>query len=236
MTRSDDELLHDALLEDAGRAAPPADGFDAVRAEAARRTRRRRWLVAGSAGGIAAVIALVVGIAVASDDDPSTVELTPPETTSSAPSTTTSTTVPESTTIAPETTTTLEVVPTTPPTDTLPPPSGFAGLTEFRTIFLDRLGPPFHTQADSPHTYVDALVAALRAEPIEGRRDALGVVNAVQGNRAQVEVRVIGFADDSVGGEDYRLHLLQEPGQRWSLVAAEVRSLCIRGSDGTLCV
>ncbi|MGH8977387.1 MAG: hypothetical protein ACRDV7_04870, partial [Acidimicrobiia bacterium] len=66
---------------------------------------------------------------------------------------------------------------------------------------------------------------------------AQGVVNSVQGNRARVEVRVLGVADDAHDGYDYRLYLLQEqPGGPWKVVAAESRGLCSRAFDGTFCV
>ena len=59
----------------------------------------------------------------------------------------------------------------------------------------------------------------------------------MQGNRAQVEVRVLGVASDSHAGFDYRLYLLQEtPGGRWKVVGAEQRDLCSRGYDGSVCV
>jgi hypothetical protein len=237
MTRSDDELLRDALREDAGGALPPADGFDAVRATAESRARRRRWQVGLVAGSAAAAIALVVGVVVANDDDRSSVELTPPPSSSSSTSTSSSTTTAPTTTTS--TTSTTAPTPTTPPitTGTLPPPAGFAGFTDFRTVPVGSLDAMFTEPAASPPAKVDALAAALAAEPIEGRRTAEGVVNSVQGNRAQIEVRVIGYADDSIGGRDYRLYLLQEqPGGPWIVVGAEERDLCSRGFDGTFCV
>ena len=62
-------------------------------------------------------------------------------------------------------------------------------------------------------------------------------MNSIQGNRAQVEVRVLGVTSDSHAGFDYRLYLLQEqPGGPWKVVAAEVRDLCSRAFDGSVCV
>ena len=89
----------------------------------------------------------------------------------------------------------------------------------------------------SPQAKVDELVAFLRDEPIEGRKGAEGVVNSIQGNRATVEVRVLGVASDSHAGFDYRLYLLQEtPGGPWKVVSAELRDLCSRAFDGSVCV
>jgi hypothetical protein len=141
---------------------------------------------------------------------------------------------PTSTTTAPAPTTTTVPVVTT---GTLPPPDEFAGHTEWRSVDLSTLGATFLASASSPQAKVDAMVAAFRAEAgfIEGRRDVLGIVTTVTGNRAQIEVRVIGFADDSVGGSDYRLYLLQEhDGEPWIVVAMEQRDLCLRGvAEGT---
>jgi hypothetical protein len=157
---------------------------------------------------------------------------TPTEVDQSMMSSTTAPTASSTTTTAP-TTTTIPIV----TTGTLPPPDGFAGYTDWRRVDLSTLGETFLAGAASPQAKVDAMVAAFRAEAefIEGRRDVLGFVTTVSGNRAQVEVRVIGFADDSVGGSDYRLYLLQEQdGEPWIVVAMEQRDLCLRGvAEGT---
>jgi hypothetical protein len=157
---------------------------------------------------------------------------TPAEDDSSAVSHTTVPTTSTTTTTA-STTTTMPVV----TTGALPQPDGFAGSTDWRPVDLSTLGETFLAGAPSPQAKADAMVAAFRAEAafIEGRRDVLGFVTAVAGNRAQIEVRVIGFADDSVGGSDYRVYLLQEQaGEPWIVVAMEQRDLCLRGvAEGT---
>jgi hypothetical protein len=143
----------------------------------------------------------------------------------SAPTTTASTT-----TTVPPTTTTVPVI----STGTLAPAQGFAGITEWRSLDLSTLGETFLASAASPQAKVDAMVFAFAAEAdhIEGRRGVEGVVTVVQGNRVQVEVRVLGFADDSVGGAEYRVYLLQEQhGDPWIVVAIEQRDLCSRGVD-----
>jgi hypothetical protein len=67
-----------------------------------------------------------------------------------------------------------------------------------------------------------------------------GVVNSVDGDRAVIEVRVLGFADDSVGGAEYRLHLERQGAGSypWAVVTVEQRDLCLRGVDeaSNLCV
>ena len=55
----------------------------------------------------------------------------------------------------------------------------------------------------------------------------------------EVAVRLIGFADDSIGGADYRIHLVQQTaGGEWTVTAVESRNLCLRGVDqpSNLCV
>jgi hypothetical protein len=236
---SDDELLRDALREDAGEATAPLDGFDRVREVARERAGRRRRIVLGSIAA-AVVVAAGVGTAYAvSRNDGDSVVLTAPSTSSTiAP--TTSSTASTTTTQAPTTTAATTTTTTAPPqftTGTLPAPDDFAGVSGFRTVPLDGLDPIYTAPAADPQAKVGQLAGALRSEPIEGRRDAFGVVTAVQGNRAQVEVRVVGLADDSIGGRDWRLHLLQEqPGGPWTVVAVEQRDLCSRGFDGSVCV
>jgi hypothetical protein len=117
-------------------------------------------------------------------------------------------------------------------TGTLAPAQGFPGITEWHSLPLSTLGATFRASAPSPQEKVDAMVFVFtaEAEQIEGRRGVEGVVTVVQGDRAQIEVRVLGFADDSVGGAEYRLHLAQEPGGGfWSVVEVEQRELCSRG-------
>ena len=154
-----------------------------------------------------------------------------------APASTTTSVVPETTTssVAPTTTTTTTTASFTG--STLPPPTGVAGFTDYRTVGLETLEAAYLADAASPQAKVDELVAFLRDEPIEGRSGADGAVNSIQGNHAQVEVRVLGVASDSHAGFDYRLFLLQEtPGGRWKVVGAEQRDLCSRGYDGSVCV
>jgi hypothetical protein len=242
MTRSDDEILHGALSSEAGTAMPPANGFDEVRAAAQGKGHSRRLVVFGIAAAV--VVALGVGGAVAATrDDDNRVNAGPddsvaPVTTIAPTSPTTS--IPPQTTTLPETTTVPETTTTTtaPFTgSTLPPPSDVAGYTPYRTVGLETLEPAYREEAASPQAKVDELVAFLRDEPIEGRKGAEGAVNSIQGNRAQVEVRVLGVASDSHAGFDYRLYLLQEaPGGSWKVVAAEVRDLCSRAYDGSVCV
>jgi hypothetical protein len=152
-----------------------------------------------------------------------------------APASTTTSVVPETTTSTTAAAATTTTAPFTG--STVPPPTGVAGFTDYRTVGLETLDAAYLAEAESPQAKVDELVAFLRAEPIEGRKGAEGAVNSIQGNRAQVEVRVLGVASDSHAGFDYRLYLLQEtPGARWKVVAAEQRDLCSRGYDGSVCV
>ena len=242
MTRSDDEILHEALHSDAGTAIPPAGGFDEVRAATQGKGHSRRVVVIGIAAAVVASLGVGAAVAATRDDD-NRVSAGPgasvdPSTTISSEAATTS--VPPQTTTMPETTTVPETTTTTtaPFTgSTLPPPTGVAGYTEYRTVGLETLEPAYLEESSSPQAKVGELVAFLRDEPIEGRKGAEGVVNSIQGNRAQVEVRVLGVASDSHAGFDYRLYLLQEtPGGPWMVVSAEVRDLCSRAFDGSVCV
>jgi hypothetical protein len=145
-----------------------------------------------------------------------------------------STTAPATTTsAAPVTTTTVPVV----ATGELPEPEGFHGITGWRLLDLAALNETFRAEVASPQAKIDALVAMFLAEPSEGRTETRGVVTSVQSNRAQVVVRVIGVADDSIGGHEHRVYLLQErPGEMWKVVSIEVRDFCSRAIDGDLCV
>ncbi len=94
-----------------------------------------------------------------------------------APASTTTSVVPETTTssVAPTTTTS----PTTTASftgSTLPPPTGVAGFTDYRTVGLETLEAAYLADAASPQAKVDELVAFLRDEPIEGRKGAEGAV------------------------------------------------------------
>ncbi|MGH8977728.1 MAG: hypothetical protein ACRDV7_06605, partial [Acidimicrobiia bacterium] len=187
MTRSDDELLRDALRAEAGPADETVEGFAAVRDSAHRRMHGRRRAMLAAAAAVT-VVALGAGTvyAVSRDNDgggisagPSdtTVVTDPPGTTSSAPSSTTPpSTVPPTTAPPPPAPTT---VPVEPVTGTLPPPADVAGVTKYATVGLDALPPELIAEAASPQQKVDALVAFLENEPIEGRRGAQGVVNSV---------------------------------------------------------
>jgi hypothetical protein len=194
-------------------------------------------VVALGAGTVYAVSRDNDGGGISAGPSDTTVVTDPPGTTSSAPSSTTPpSTVPPTKAPSPPTPAPT-TVPVEPVTGTLPPPADVAGVTEYATVGLDALPPALLAEAASPQQKVDALVAFLENEPIEGRRGAQGVVNSVQGNRARVEVRVLGVADDAHDGYDYRLYLLQErPGGPWKVVAAESRGLCSRAFDGTFCV
>ena len=83
----------------------------------------------------------------------------------------------------------------------------------------------------------DALANMFRSQNVEGRRDVSAIATDLGPRRAQVEARVIGMANDSVGGVDYRLQLVQSgDGAPWTVSAVEERDLCLRGLDGNLCV
>ena len=110
-----------------------------------------------------------------------------------APASTTTSVAPETTTssVAPTTTTTTTTASFTG--STLPPPTGVAGFTDYRTVGLETLEAAYLADAASPQAKVDELVAFLRDEPIEGRKGAEGAVTSIAGeSRAQVEVRVLG--------------------------------------------
>jgi hypothetical protein len=238
MTPSDDELLHEALRDDAGAAVPPPGGFAQVQERATTHTGRRRRMamfVAVAAVALVAIIAGSVFAATRSDNEGGRIATVPDETSSvpeTTPSTVADTTLPEPTTVAPSTT----AARVTPPTGTLPPNTSFAAVTDWRPeLDVDSI-PYATTPAADPWQKVDMIAAGITAEPVEGRREVQGIVNSVEGDRAVIEIRVIGLADDSVGGVDYRMTLLQGPDGQWNVTGGETRDYCIRGSDGTLCV
>jgi hypothetical protein len=121
--------------------------------------------------------------------------------------------------------------------DVLPPATGYAGVTDWRARALSELDREFRAEAASPQAKADALATMFRTQNVEGRRDVSAVATQLAPQRAQVEVRVIGMASDSVGGVDYRLQLAQSgPGAAWAVTAVEERDLCLRGLDKNLCV
>ena len=69
MTRSDDEILHDALQSDAGTAMPPAGGFDEVRAATQGKGRSRRLVVFGIAAAVVVASVSARRVAATRDDD-----------------------------------------------------------------------------------------------------------------------------------------------------------------------
>jgi hypothetical protein len=147
--------------------------------------------------------------------------------TSTSASTSTTTVAP--TTTVPPTTTTLPVV----TTGTLAPAQGFPGITDWHALEPTVLGEVFLAPASSPQAKVDAMVFWFTAEAasIEGRRGVEGVVTAAHADQAQIEVRVLGFADDSVGGAEYRLQLSRQGDGDfpWSVMLIQQRELCSRG-------
>jgi hypothetical protein len=148
----------------------------------------------------------------------------------------TATTTSSSSSTSTSTSTTTTTVPIGP-LGQLPPANGFAGVTAWTPLDLSTLGVSFLAEAASPQAKIDQLVADFLAEPVEGRTSAEGVIASGSVNRYQIEVRVIGMADDSIGGVDYRVYLLQEQTNGpWKVVSIEERSLCSRGFDGTFCV
>lgn len=72
---------------------------------------------------------------------------------------------------------------------------------------------------------VVAMAMASTENPVS--RVTVAVAPTTSGNLAEVTYDVVGFPDDSVGGE--RLHVIATPGDRFTLKTVEATTLCRRG-------